>query len=128
MFIVTDLASLRSLFCLFVSGRLRQVLLYLEPNPTGGPNVYFFFLPPPFFLRALSAFLTLYDLQKACMVVEALTINDISLSAASRLSLARRLSSMICWYSSSRVLNRSSSSCSCFFSSVYTVSISSYSF
>ena len=29
MFIVTEYAALRSLFCLFLSGHLRQVLLYM---------------------------------------------------------------------------------------------------
>lgn len=90
-------------------------------------KLYFFFLPPPFFLRALSALRTLKDLQNAWMVVAAFTISAISLSAASRFSLATRRSSMICWYSASSVLNRSSNSWSCFFSSVYTRSISSYS-
>ena len=33
MFKVADLVSLRPLFCLFLSGRLKQVLLYAQKPP-----------------------------------------------------------------------------------------------
>ena len=47
MFIVTDLATLRSLFCLFLIGGLRQVLLYLFLFKAGmGVLVFLFFQQP----------------------------------------------------------------------------------
>jgi hypothetical protein len=68
--------------------------------------------PPPRFFLALIALRTLNDLQKAWIVSAARTHICSWRSAASRVSRAARLSSMIRKYSTSRALNRSSSSLS----------------
>ena len=85
-------------------------------------KIYFFFffplLDPPFFFLALSILRTLNDLQNAWTVVAALTMRIIFLSDSSRNRRANSRSSMIMRYSFCRVANFSSSSPSCFFSSL----------